>query len=72
VAVGLLNWSSTYQPYISKDINSQPREFEEHQYFCSLARIIHDGSWRARLPGRWVNRVQVCRNGVSALEAEVS
>ena len=22
--------------YISKDIDSQPREFEEHRYFCSL------------------------------------
>ena len=26
--------------YISKDIDSQPREFEEHRYFCSLGIAV--------------------------------
>lgn len=26
--------------YISKDIDSQPREFEEHRYFCSLGIVV--------------------------------
>ncbi|MEP6891436.1 MAG: hypothetical protein ABI955_12160, partial [Nitrospirota bacterium] len=26
--------------YISKDIDSQPREFEEHRYFCSLGITV--------------------------------
>jgi hypothetical protein len=29
MAVGLLKWSSTYQPCVSKDADNQPREFEE-------------------------------------------
>jgi len=26
--------------YISKDLDSQPREFEEHRYFCSLGIAV--------------------------------
>lgn len=26
--------------YISKDLDSQPREFEEHRYFCSLGIVV--------------------------------
>ena len=35
-----LQWGRTYQAYISKDIDSQPREFEEHRYFCSLGIAV--------------------------------
>ena len=36
----LLKLARYLSKYISKDLDSQPREFEEHRYFCSLGIAV--------------------------------